>query len=162
MSLQWRHNGRDSVSNYQPHDCFPNRLFRRRSTKTSKHRVTGLCAENSPGTGEFTAQMASNADNVSVWRRHHVKQQSFTRRCPYFRPVCMYVCMYDLDTNLSHNTPWKFLYLYREISFKLMLAKVKTYTRLSKAAFCSNHASLPPNSRLAKSRDEPKNTTKIK
>ena len=22
VSLQWRHNGRDSVSNYQPHDCF--------------------------------------------------------------------------------------------------------------------------------------------
>ena len=48
-SLQWRHNGRDSVSNHQPHDCLLNRLFRRRSKKTSKHRVTGLCAGNSPG-----------------------------------------------------------------------------------------------------------------
>ena len=27
---------------------------------------------NSPGTGEFPAQMASNADNVSIWWRHHV------------------------------------------------------------------------------------------
>ena len=26
---------------------------------------------NSPGTGEFPAQMASNAENVSIWRRHH-------------------------------------------------------------------------------------------
>ena len=42
--LQWRHNGRDSVSNHQPHDCLLNRLFRRRSKKTSKLRVTGLCA----------------------------------------------------------------------------------------------------------------------
>ena len=26
-----------------------------------------------PGTGEFPAQMASNAENVSIWWRHHVK-----------------------------------------------------------------------------------------
>ena len=51
MSLQWSHNGRDSVSNHQPHDCLLNRLFRRRSKKTSKPRVTGLCAGNSPVTG---------------------------------------------------------------------------------------------------------------
>ena len=38
----------------------------------SKLRVTGLCAGNSPGTGEFPAQMASNAENVSIWWRHHV------------------------------------------------------------------------------------------
>ena len=71
LALQWRHNGRDSVSNHQPHDCFLNRLFRRRSKKTSKLRVTGLCAGNSPGTGEFPAQMASNAENVYIWWRHH-------------------------------------------------------------------------------------------
>ena len=35
---------------------------RRRSKKTSKRRVTGLCAGNSPVTGEFPAQMASNAE----------------------------------------------------------------------------------------------------
>ena len=71
-SLRWRQNGRDSVSNHQPHDCLLNRLFRRRSKKTSKLRVTGLCAGNSPGTGEFPAQMASYAENVSIWWRHHV------------------------------------------------------------------------------------------
>ena len=70
VKLQWRHNGRDSVSNHQPHDCLLNRLFRRRSKKTSKLRVTGLCEGNSPGTGEFPAQMASNAENVSTWWRH--------------------------------------------------------------------------------------------
>ena len=48
-SLRWCHNGRDSVSNHQPHDCLLNRLFRRRSKKTSKLRVTGLCVGNSPG-----------------------------------------------------------------------------------------------------------------
>ena len=36
-----------------------------------KFRVTGLCAEYSPGTGEFPAEMASNAENVSIWWRHH-------------------------------------------------------------------------------------------
>ena len=71
-SLQWRNNGHDSVSNHQPHDCLLNRLFRRRSKKISKLRVTGLCAGNSPETGEFPAQMASNAENVSIWWRHHV------------------------------------------------------------------------------------------
>ena len=62
VALQWRHNGRDSVSNHQLHDCLLNRLFRRRSKKTLKLRVTGLCVGNSPGTGEFLAQMASNAE----------------------------------------------------------------------------------------------------
>ena len=71
LSLQWRHNGRDSVWNHQPYDCLLNRLFRRRSKKTSKLRVTGLCAGNWPGTGEFPAQMASNAENVSIWWCHH-------------------------------------------------------------------------------------------
>ena len=48
-SLQWRHNERDGVSNHQPYACLLNRLFRRRSKKTSKVRVTGLCKGNSPG-----------------------------------------------------------------------------------------------------------------
>ena len=69
--LQWRHNGRDCVSNHQPHQCLLNHLFGCRSKKTSKLRVTGLCAGNSPGTGEFPAQMASYAENVSIWWRHH-------------------------------------------------------------------------------------------
>ena len=71
-ALQWRHYGRNSVSNHQPHHCFLKGLIRRRSKKTWKLRVTGLCAGNSPGTGEFPAQMASNAENVSIWWRHHV------------------------------------------------------------------------------------------
>ena len=51
ISLQWRHNERDGVSNHQPNDCSLNRLFRRNSKETSKLRVTGLCAVNSPVTG---------------------------------------------------------------------------------------------------------------
>ena len=40
--------------------------------KSIKESITGLCVGNSPVTGEFLAQMASNAENVSIWWRHHV------------------------------------------------------------------------------------------
>ena len=49
FSLHWRHNDHDGVSNHQPHGCLLNRLFRRRSKKTSKLRVTGFCVGNLPG-----------------------------------------------------------------------------------------------------------------
>ena len=48
LSLRWRHNDHAGVSNHQPHGCLLNRLFRCKSKKTSKLRVTGLCA------GKFT------------------------------------------------------------------------------------------------------------
>ena len=57
--LQWRHNERDGVWNHQAHDCLISRLFTRRSKKTSELRVTV--------TGEFQAQITSNAGNVSIW-----------------------------------------------------------------------------------------------
>ena len=72
ISLQWCHNDRDGVSNHQFRHCLFNRLFRRRSKKTSKLRVTGFCAGNSPVTGEFPAQRAGDVENVSIWWRHHV------------------------------------------------------------------------------------------
>ena len=58
-SVRWRHNERDGVSNHQPHDCLPDRLFWRRSKKSSKLRVTGLCE--------------GKAENVSILWRHHEK-----------------------------------------------------------------------------------------
>ena len=79
--LSWRHNGLDSVSNHQPHECLLNRSFRRRSKKTSNLRVTGLCSGNSPETGESPAQMASNVENISIWwprqRYNHVITASY-------------------------------------------------------------------------------------
>ena len=65
-TIQWRHNGSDSVSNHQPHDCLLNRLFRRRSKKTSKLRFTGLCAGNSPGTGLVTRKMFPFDDVIMI------------------------------------------------------------------------------------------------
>ena len=70
-ALHWRHNECDGVSNHQPHDCLLNRSFMRRSKETSKLRVTSICEGNSPGTGEFPAQKAGNAEDVSIWWRHH-------------------------------------------------------------------------------------------
>ena len=48
------------------------RLFRRRTKRKSKLRVIGLCEGNPPGTGGFPSQKVSNAENVSIWWRHHV------------------------------------------------------------------------------------------
>ena len=40
-----------------------------------KHQISALlaffCVWNSPVIGEFPAQMVSNAENVSIWWRHH-------------------------------------------------------------------------------------------
>ena len=49
FTLDWRHKDHDCVSNHQPYDWLLNRLFKRKSKKTSKLRVSGLCVGNSPG-----------------------------------------------------------------------------------------------------------------
>ena len=74
-ALRWRHNDHAGVSNHQPHGCLLNRLFRRRSKKASKLRVTGLCAGNSPGPvnsphkGPVTRKMFP-FDDVIMWPWH--------------------------------------------------------------------------------------------
>ena len=70
-TLHWRHNERAGVSNHQPHDCLLNRLFRRRSKKSSKLRVTDpLCGEFT-GSRWIPRTKASDEENVSIWWRHH-------------------------------------------------------------------------------------------
>ena len=92
ITLEWRHNGRDGVSNHQLDDCLLNLLSRRRSKKTSKFRVTGLCVGNSPVTGEFPAQRASNAENVSIWWRHHDRTKCLS---------VMEICSVERDLDYS-------------------------------------------------------------
>ena len=70
-TLQWLNNERMGVSNHQPHDCLRIRLFRYRSKKTSKLRTTSFCEGNSPVTDEFPVPRASDAENASIWWRHH-------------------------------------------------------------------------------------------
>ena len=104
-ALRWRHNGHDCVLNHQPHHCLLNRLFGCRSKKTSKLRVTGLCVGNSPGTGEFPAQMACNAENVSIWWRHHGNSSlnlNFvkSRSCITFLHVAQYILIFVWSTTV--------------------------------------------------------------
>ena len=66
--------------------CLLNRVFSHRSQKTLKFRVTGLCVGNSPVTSEFPAQMAINAENVSIWWRHHAICM-FSRRPMQWRRI---------------------------------------------------------------------------
>ena len=60
--LQWCHNERYGVSDHRRLDGLFKRLFRRRSKKTSKLRITGLCEGNPPVTSEFPSQTANKAD----------------------------------------------------------------------------------------------------
>ena len=72
--LHWRHYDHGGVSNHQHHGCLLDRLFRRRSKKTSKLRVTGHCVGNSPvpvnspHKGPVTRKMFP-FDDV-VWEEH--------------------------------------------------------------------------------------------
>ena len=70
-TLEWRHNEVDCISNHQRLSCLLNSLFRRRLNKISKPRVTGLCEGNLPMISGFPSQKISNAENVSIWWRHH-------------------------------------------------------------------------------------------
>ena len=89
QTLHWRHNGCDSVSNHQPHDCLLNCLFRRRSKKTSKLRVTGLCGELS-GDRWIPHTNGPQRGNVSIWWRHH----GLRNRCWFVWPAKIFSLHY--------------------------------------------------------------------
>ena len=69
-SALWRHNERDGVSKHRRHAWLFNRFLRRRSKKTSKLRVTGLCrgihqwSVDSPHKGPVTRKMFSFDDVI--------------------------------------------------------------------------------------------------
>ena len=69
-ALQRRHNGRDGISNHQPHDCLLKSLFRRSSKKASKLRVTGpLWLLNSPPKGPVTRKNTARiaTSSITIW-----------------------------------------------------------------------------------------------
>ena len=70
-ALQWRYKKPNSVSNHRHLDCLLNPLFRHTSKKTSKLRVAGLCDGKPPVTSGFPSHRARNAENASIWWRHH-------------------------------------------------------------------------------------------
>ena len=81
--LQWRHNGRDGVSNHQPHDCLLNRLF----TNQRKHQSSASLAfvrwihqwrVNSPHKWPVTRKMFPFDDVIiHYWRVRSLHQQVF-------------------------------------------------------------------------------------
>ena len=80
-TLRWRHNDHTGVSNHQPHGCLLNRLFRRTSKKTSKLRVTGLCA------WPVTRKMLPFDDVIMKWmQRNHdmIHVRTNIAFCTYF------------------------------------------------------------------------------
>ena len=93
VPLRWRNNERDSVSNHQPHDCLLNGLFRRRSKKTSKLRVTGLCVGNSsepvnsPHKGPVTRKMFP-FDDVIMLCAISCFSVPFNKGMPQISPTC--------------------------------------------------------------------------
>ena len=120
-SLDWRHNGHDGVSNHQRLDCLLNHLFSCRSKKTSKLHVTGLCKGNSPVTGEFPAQKASNAKNVSIWWRHNAQKDNSTITIVYDMYKCgkcddIFFCWYlayYLKLITTRNDEWPFCFMHQ-------------------------------------------------
>ena len=114
--LQWSPNDCDGISNHQPHDCLLNRCVQAQFKEyIKKLRFTGLCEGNSPVTGEFLSQRASNAENVSIWWRHHDMGSSVqVMACCLFsaksssKPVLIYP-NYEPREIYSVETSWKFL-----------------------------------------------------
>ena len=70
-SSQRHYNECNGISNHRQPNCLLNPDFKRRSKKTSKLRVIGLCEGNPPVTGGFPSQRASDAESISIWWHHH-------------------------------------------------------------------------------------------
>ena len=89
---------------------------RHRSKKTTKLRVTGLCVRSSPVTDEFPTQTASNAENVSIWWRHHANQ-NFKEEIKHLLWICL---------------------LHSPINFVLEILQVQSVDHCLRSVHCSN------------------------
>ena len=63
MTLQWRHNEHDGVSNHQPHDYLLNRLFKAQIKENSKNRWP----VNFPHNGSVTRKMCPFDDVIMIY-----------------------------------------------------------------------------------------------
>ena len=118
-ALQRCHNEHNGVSNHQRLDGLLNRLLRRISKKTSKLRVTGRCERNSPVTGEFHSQMASNPHNVSIWLRNHEAQLSTIYVPKYILPEQIHIFL-SLNTTSRvyvNNKPYIAHYSRKRVAY---------------------------------------------
>ena len=97
-TLLWRHNDNDGVSNHQPRDCLLNRLFRRRSKKISKLRVTGLCVGNSPGP-------VNSPHKGPVTRKMFPFDDVIMRQCMEYMTSSVFPSIY-ISVWLAHIKTW--------------------------------------------------------
>ena len=73
ITIQWRHNERDGVSNHQPHDCLFSRLFKAQTKENIKTPRTGLLEGihrwpvNSPHKGPVTRKMFPFDDVIMIY-----------------------------------------------------------------------------------------------
>ena len=88
ISLHWRHNDRDGVSNHRRLDCLLNGLFRRRAKNTSKLRLTRHCDRWIPLTKGHL--MTSSLFQVKACRLIDIKpipapiKSNFDLKCRHF------------------------------------------------------------------------------
>ena len=86
ITLRWRHNGRDSVSNHQPHHCLLNRLFRRSSKKY-----------------QSSASLAF-VRGIHRWPVKSPHKGTVTRKMFPFHDVIMWTHMNCISTNTKQST----------------------------------------------------------
>ena len=106
ISLQWRHNESDSVPNHRRLDCLLSCLFIRRSKKTSKLRVTGLCGGNTLVTGgpshkgPVTRKVFPHDDGImfkSLWPSDTIWRQRSWSTFPQVMACCLTVPSHYLN-----------------------------------------------------------------
>ena len=116
------------ITRLTSHDCLLNHLFTAQVNKNIKTPHPWPCLGNSPVTGEFHVQKASNAENVSIWwrrtRRHHAHDGSCchgVKSCPFsssvhhmripdvylscFDPIWIKFCIF-ITQNKNHRRVW--------------------------------------------------------
>ena len=111
------------ASNHQPHDCLFNRLFRRRSKKTSNLRVTGLCVGNSPGPvnslhkGPVTRKMFPFDDVIMVYDDINITQHQQLH--------------HDLLVATRHVLIWQQHNWFRTLTVQSNIAKILQWRHMS-------------------------------
>ena len=143
---RWRYNERYGVSNHRRLDCLLSRLFRRRSKKKSKLRVSGLCEGNSPVTGEFPTQRASNAENVSIWWRHHEHSRAIIGRRQYQRTskhvtIRQLLCVNKFIIHICENHKIRLRLIVGHVVFAIYISfQVITFNLPVSVYVCTRHA----------------------
>ena len=101
VSLQWRHNGRDGVSDHQPYDCSLNCIFKEQIKENSQSAASQASVREIHRWPVNSLTKTSNAKNVSIWWRHHVNGKYF-RKPLYPAPARWYckglLCMLIIKT----------------------------------------------------------------